>query len=163
MPASQFWAEYPLRVIARLSRAHRVLWCRVRLCWTHPQCELFVLAQRPRRHHQRWALCRGRQTRPHRGQLAAGEPIHDPPRDGLRCTGQVTGQYEHGDIDEERRGDPPPREGQPKPGLRLHRRPGNRRTNSSTKHSAGHQQRGRILAIAVHMWILQVCWLLHII
>jgi hypothetical protein len=27
-------------------------------------------------------------------------------------------------------------------------------TNSSTKHSAGHQQRGRILAIAVHMWIL---------
>jgi len=62
------------RVIAPLSRAHRVFRCRAYFRWTH--CELFVVAQRPRRHHQRWALRRGRRTRLHRGDLAAGERIH---------------------------------------------------------------------------------------
>jgi hypothetical protein len=54
-----------------------------------------------------------------------------PPRDGLRCAGQVTGQYQHRDVGEERRGDPRPREGQPEPVLGLHRRPGDRRINTA--------------------------------
>jgi FAD binding domain in molybdopterin dehydrogenase len=56
-------------------RAHRVLRCRTHLCWTHRHCELFIVAQRPRPHHQRWARRRGRQAGAHRGQLAAGEPV----------------------------------------------------------------------------------------
>ena len=36
------------------------------------------------------------------------------------CIGQVTGQYEHGDVDEEYRREPRPRQGQPEPALRLH-------------------------------------------
>ena len=56
-----------LRVIALFSRAHRVLRCRVRFCWIHPDCELFVVAQHPRRHHQRWAS-------PGRADLPAPQP-----------------------------------------------------------------------------------------
>ena len=68
-----------LRAIVPVSRGHRVLRCRVHLCWIHPDFELFVVAQRPSRHHQRWARRRGRQTCPHRRQLAAAERIQPGP------------------------------------------------------------------------------------
>src|ERR1700677_766563 len=54
-----------------------------------------------------------------------------PPRDGLRYAGEVPGHYQHRDVDEERRGDLRPRQGQPKPGFRLHRRLGDRRINTA--------------------------------
>ena len=83
----RFLADYEHQHLSRLAgcsslynRAHRVLRCRAHLCCTHSHCELFVVAQRPRRHGHRWALGRGGQTRLHRGQLAAGEPIQPGPQ-----------------------------------------------------------------------------------
>ena len=56
---------------------------------------------------------------------SAASGTEDQPCNGdtNRRIGQVTGQCEHGDVDEERRGDPWPRQGQPEPALRLLRTP----------------------------------------